>query len=322
MRRLLFGIFFLHSFTAVAETPAFYRQVSQIIWVVKDINPVLQHWAQLGFSGIQDLGTISLQDWYRGREQSVTVHAVTGYLGDLSIEMVQPETGVCSFSEFLSKHGNGIFAIVHQVESQEMQDREVGRLKRAGVSHLEKIKMPNGASYTFFDTEPRGKYVLALVQGPNLRLPKGSPGVISHIAPVIRSAKPVSDFWVSIGLPPLEVDHATPREDSRYRGQPLLLSFDVGWQRQTQFTYEWIIPPQQPPNIYADFLARHGEGIQHLGMPVDDLNAAIEQYKKLGYSVWQSGAWGDVGKPHSGQYAYMDTDAIGGVVVELIHSYH
>ena len=77
----------------------------------------------------------------------------------------------------------------------------------------------------------------------------------------------------------------------------------------------------KPPNIYADFLARHGEGIQHLGMPVDDLNAAIARYQKLGYAVWQSGAWGDLGKPRSGRYAYMDTDAIGGVVVELIHAY-
>jgi hypothetical protein len=101
----------------------------------------------------------------------------------------------------------------------------------------------------------------------------------------------------------------------------LLLSFDVGWQRQTQFTYEWIIPPMEPPNIYADFLKRHGEGIQHLGMPVEDLAASIARYKGLGYPVWQSGAWGNVGKPHSGQYAYMDTDARGGVVVELIHAY-
>jgi hypothetical protein len=105
------------------------------------------------------------------------------------------------------------------------------------------------------------------------------------------------------------------------RGKPLLLSFDVGWQRQTQFTYEWIIPPKEPANIYNDFLNRHGEGIQHLGLLVDDLDAAIARYQKLGYSVWQSGAWGDVGKPHSGRYAYMDTDAIGGVVAELIRSY-
>jgi Glyoxalase/Bleomycin resistance protein/Dioxygenase superfamily len=80
-------------------------------------------------------------------------------------------------------------------------------------------------------------------------------------------------------------------------------------------------PPTSPPNIYSDFLKLHGEGIQHLGIPVKDLQKAIAEYEKHGYHVWQSGAWGDVGKKDSGQYAYMDTDSIGGVAVELIHAY-
>ena len=49
-------------------------------------------------------------------------------------------------------------------------------------------------------------------------------------------------------------------------------AFDVGYQNYTQFSYEWIAAPENPPNIYADFLKAHREGIQHLGMPVDDLS--------------------------------------------------
>jgi len=112
-----------------------------------------------------------------------------------------------------------------------------------------------------------------------------------------------------------------PRDDSRYRGQPLSLAFEVGFQRIGSISYEWIQPPSTPPNIYEDFLTRHGEGIQHIGMPVDDLSKATAAYEKLGFPVWQAGAWGDVGKPHSGQYHYMDTDKTGGVSIELIHAY-
>jgi hypothetical protein len=79
--------------------------------------------------------------------------------------------------------------------------------------------------------------------------------------------------------------------------------------------------PSTPANIYEDFLKRHGEGIQHIGMPVDDLSKATAAYEKLGFPVWQAGAWGDIGKPDSGQYHYMHTDKIGGVSVELIHAY-
>jgi len=82
------------------------------------------------------------------------------------------------------------------------------------------------------------------------------------------------------------------------------------------------MPRQEPANRYADFLKAHGEGIHHLGLPVDDLGDAIARYKVLGYGVVQSGAWGDVGKKGSGRYGYMGTDSIGGVNVELIHAYN
>ena len=178
------------------------------------------------------------------------------------------------------------------------------------------------ASFTFFDTEPKGKYVLGLVQWPGNAAPASAAASVSHIAFVIRTAQPVSDYWQQIGFPAMQVAHASPREDSRYHGMPLLLPFDVGWHRYLKPTFEWIIPPQDPANCYADFLRAHGEGIHHLGLPVDDLDSAVAKYKELGYGVVQSGAWGDVGMKGSGRYAYMGTDAIGGVIVELIHAYN
>jgi len=30
----------------------------------------------------------------------------------------------------------------------------------------------------------------------------------------------------------------------------------------------------------------HGEGVQHLGVPVDDLEKSIAEYQKLSYSAW------------------------------------
>ncbi len=114
---------------------------------------------------------------------------------------------------------------------------------------------------------------------------------------------------------------ASPREDGRYHGKPLLLPFKVGWHNYAHPTLEWIIPPVDPPNCYADFLRIHGEGVQHIGIPVANLQSAVDRYTKLGYGPVQLGAWGDVGKPNSGQYAYMDTEALGGVSVELIHAF-
>lgn len=323
-KRLLLVFLFVSALGPADSMPAFYSKVGQLVWIVKSVNATVQSWKELGLQDVHDSGNLTLQERYQGHEQTVTVHAVSGQLGNLGIEMIEPQIGSDAFTDFLSRHGDGIFAIVHQIDRQDVLEREIGRMRHLGVSVLEQVTMPNAAgpvTYIYFDTEPRGKYVLGLMLGPG-SAPTGPAGVVSHLAPVIREANSVSDFWASLGFPPLTIDHATPRPDSRYRGKPLLLSFDVGWQRQTPITYEWIIPPMEPPNIYyADFLKRHGEGIQHLGMPVKDLDTAIAHYQRLGYPIWQSGAWGDVGKPHSGRYAYMDTDATGGVVVELIHAY-
>jgi catechol 2,3-dioxygenase-like lactoylglutathione lyase family enzyme len=176
-------------------------------------------------------------------------------------------------------------------------------------------------TYTYFDTEPQGKFVLGLVYWPGGAPASGPAGMVDHLGPVVRDLAPVSAYWQKLGFPALRMEHATPRQDSTYRDKPLWFAFEVGYQHFDQFTYEWISGPATPANIYADFLKAHTEGIQHLGMPVDDLNQAREKYEKAGYHVWQSGAWGDVGKKDSGQYDYMDTNSLGGVAVELIHAY-
>jgi Glyoxalase/Bleomycin resistance protein/Dioxygenase superfamily len=148
------------------------------------------------------------------------------------------------------------------------------------------------------------------------------PAGITHFGAVVWDAAVVSAYWERLGFPPFPMQHAMPRADGRYRGEPLSLAFEVGFQCHAQFRYEWISPPPSPPNIYADFLNKHhSEGVQHIGMLVDDLPKSIAALEKLGHHVHQSGAWGDVGKPGSGQYAYMDTDTAGGISLELVRSW-
>jgi len=295
-----------------------------VIWLVKDLDGPLRGWSSLGLADVHDFGRVDFKGEYRGRPSAGQVHMAWGHLGNLAVDMWQPQAGNSALNAFLSRHGDGIFAIVYEVAGPGEMAREVERMHAAGVAVLQEIRMETGrgtALFTLFDTEPKGKYVLGLVHWPGGAAPAGATATVSHLAFVIREAQPVSDYWQQAGFPAMPVAHASPREDSRYHGMPLLLSFDVGWHRYTQPTFEWIIPPQEPANCYADFLRAHGEGVHHIGLPVDDLDGAIARYKELGYGVVQSGAWGDVVKPGSGRYGYMSTDAIGGVTVELIHSY-
>jgi len=311
--------------SAFAESPAYYKTLNRVIWVVQNIDRSKAAWVALGLTDVHEYPNVKLTGKYHGKPVEIWTWEITGKLGDLTVEMIQPAEGQQNaLTDFLDKHAEGIFSLVHEVPSKAAMQQEIERMRNLGVGVLQQVTLERDGkdvAFTYFDTEPQGKFVLGLVYWPGGAPAPGKPGKVSHLAPVVRESQAVSAYWEKLGFPAFRMEHATPREDSRYRGQPLLLTFDVGYQHYNQFTYEWIIPPMTPPNIYADFLKAHTEGIQHLGLPVEDLNKAVAEYEKLGYHVWQSGAWGDVGQKDSGQYDYMDTDSIGGVSVELIHAY-
>ena len=311
-----------------AQLPAYYRTVNRVTWVVENIDKVRPAWQAMGLADIKEYSNIQLEGQFRGKP--VTIHAwqIIGHLGNLTVDMIQPAEGQANaYTNFLSKHGDGILSIVHEVPSRQDLEKEILRMKTKGVGVLQQVTVQRDrdpVTYTYFDTEADGKFALGLVYSPGGKpaVEQAKKNVVSHLGSVIWDAAAVSAYWERLGFPAFPMQHATPRADSRYKYQPLSLAFEVGFQRHTQFRYEWVSPPPSPANIYADFLNKHHrEGIQHIGMLVEDLAKSIAAYEKLGYHVHQSGAWGDVGKPASGQYAYMDTDSSGGISLELVHSY-
>jgi catechol 2,3-dioxygenase-like lactoylglutathione lyase family enzyme len=317
--------FLLAICTCNAQLPEYYQSINRVTWLSPNIDGILPTWIALGMTDVHKYGNIEGAGTDHGRRATISTRQVTGRLGNLTVNFLQPAQGQSnSYNDFLKRHKDGIFAVVHEVPTSAAVDKEIQRMAGLGVSVLQQVTFEidhTAVTYTYFDTEPQGKYVLGLVYWPGGAPKPLEQKTVSHIAPVVRDAAAVRDFWHKLGFPGFALEHATPRDDSRYRGQPLLLAFDVGFQRLGTISYEWIQPPSAPANIYEDFLERHGEGIQHIGMPVDDLSKATAAYEKLGFPVWQAGAWGDIGKPNSGQYHYMDTDKLGGVSLELIHAY-
>jgi Glyoxalase/Bleomycin resistance protein/Dioxygenase superfamily len=311
---------------SAAELPKCYQSMNRATWIVHNVDHVSAAWKTLGLSDIKETPHIQFTGDYRGKPVTIRARRVTGHLGDLTIDFIQPDKGQANaFSSFLSSHGDGIFSFVFQVSSKEEMDKEIQRMRSLGVNVLQQLTVKEKGepvTFTYFNTEPQGKYVLGLVYSPGASPAFGGKSVVSHFGAVVREIPPVSAYWQRLGFQPIPIEHATPRKDMRYRDKPLWFYFDVGFQRvNPQFAVEWIAAPANPPNIYKEYLKLHGEGIQHMGIPVDNLSKTVAAYEKHGYSVWQAGAWGDVGKKNSGQYKYMDTDSIGGISVELLHAY-
>jgi catechol 2,3-dioxygenase-like lactoylglutathione lyase family enzyme len=313
--RMLFALA-IAAATSRAQLPDFYKTISGAVWVVRDAPSALTGWRNIGLENIRDHQRITLDG-----TKPISARFVTGKLANLDVEILQPDAGDPVFDAFLQHHGQGVFAVLHPVPDQQALDKEIARLGKAGAGVLKTMRV-DGARYTFFDTEAKGKYVLGLVLRPSIPSIETVTGPLklTHLGVVVRDAAPVIAYWQTLGFPPMNLVDAAPREDSRYHGKPLWFSFRVGWSSYPHPTLEWIIPPVDPPNCYADFLRIHGEGVQHLGLLVDDLALAVGRYTVLGFPQLQSGAWGRIGTSNSGQYDYMDTEALGGMSIELIHA--
>lgn len=77
-----------------------------------------------------------------------------------------------------------------------------------------------------------------------------------------------------------------------------------------------LIQPLAGPSIYHDFIEQGHSGLHHLGVFVENLDAAISLMEKSGYRITQTAR--GYGQDGDGGFAYFDTDRDLGVVVEAI----
>lgn len=77
-----------------------------------------------------------------------------------------------------------------------------------------------------------------------------------------------------------------------------------------------LIEPMEGDTVYQEFLDKHGEGVQHLGVLVDDMEQALASAADRGLTMTQDGA--GFGLDGDGHYAYLDTEDLVGVTLELI----
>lgn len=73
-----------------------------------------------------------------------------------------------------------------------------------------------------------------------------------------------------------------------------------------------LVQPGEEESIYRSFLERKGEGVQHLGFVVDDIDREEAKLKRLGIKVIHSGRRAD-----GSGFSYLDTEKMGGVTLSL-----
>lgn len=100
-----------------------------------------------------------------------------------------------------------------------------------------------------------------------------------------------------------------------YYGQPCEYKMRVALSYFGPMRVE-LIEMVEGPTVYADFVAGHGFGVQHLGVLVDDMDLALAQALEAGFTMIMDGS--GFGPDGDGHYAYLDTERVYGVTYELI----
>jgi hypothetical protein len=163
-----------------AEMPDCYKTVNRVVWLVQNVDLAKQGWSQLGLSDIHEYPDVVLTGQDHGKPVKMWAWEITGQLGNLTVEMIQPAEGqLNAWNDFLGKHGDGIFSIVHAVGSEAEMTKEISRMRALGVGVLQQLSFERDGkriTYTYFDTEPGGKFVLGLVYWPGGAPPAGPPG--------------------------------------------------------------------------------------------------------------------------------------------------
>jgi hypothetical protein len=321
----LFAAFTLVSALGAADLPGFYRHVDSVDWVVQDLGRVASSWRAMGFS-VEDRGEVLLSESSKSGSAESRIRLAEGDLAGFRVAWIEPVSGENAYSDFLRDRGEGVFSLNHLVPDQASLDQELARMSEKGVASAGETRIAAGKYIrrsVRLETRSGGQVALALVRHEDR--PELPPSTIpirfmkSQYAFVVRDLRPPSDYWAALGFPQMEITHGA-LGDLRYRGQPGRFDQRLGWQRHGDVTFEWI-EPLKGPTVYEDAMQAHGQGFHHFAFNVDDMADAIDFFQRKGYAVSQAGTWGTSGKPGSGSFAYIDTDAIGGVTIELLWSY-
>jgi methylmalonyl-CoA/ethylmalonyl-CoA epimerase len=127
--------------------------------------------------------------------------------------------------------------------------------------------------------------------------------VLHHLGYVVRDVDAALDYYEGLGL--------GPRGEIRDVQTPAGARLRIGMIQAGNVELE-LFQPVSGESTQGKFLITRGEGIQHLGYVVDDIEQETEALEADGVELTMRG------NPPIGKIAFIDTGDNGGVMLELL----
>lgn len=148
-------------------------------------------------------------------------------------------------------------------------------------------------------------------------------GRVRQIGIVVRSAPRAVEYYSkTFGIGPWFRPKLSDQKHYLGGDRPARFDLDLAIAFSGKIQYEIIEHKGGDRNIYCDHLDTRGEGVHHLGFYVNDFDRRLAVLKERGVGVLQSGELSSGGSAGGSvtRYAYLDTAAIGGVILEIIET--
>ena len=136
---------------------------------------------------------------------------------------------------------------------------------------------------------------------------------LAHVGLVVRDMNKTIERLTALGIGPFTPRMPPPDAQEIYRGKPFVPSQRVAIQITHVGDMELeLIQPLNGDSPHREFLDKKGEGIQHLGFMVDNLQDDVKRLTKQGSEVLLTSQF-----KGGGGVTYLDLD-VAGLIVELV----
>ncbi len=141
-------------------------------------------------------------------------------------------------------------------------------------------------------------------------------GEIRQNGIVVRDIEAAMRHWSEkLGVGPFFYLPKIKARGFLYRGAPSPLEVSIALANSGALQIELIEQHNDAPSMYRDFLEAGHEGLHHVAVFSDSMDADLARFRAAGYEVAQSGSAG----PGS-RFVYFETETHPGSIVEVIET--
>ena len=135
---------------------------------------------------------------------------------------------------------------------------------------------------------------------------------LHHIGFIVKDVHKTMEDFTSLGLGPFEQAPMANLPKRELRGKVVTADSDVWFTDLGQVKLE-LVQPLEGESLQKETLERRGEGVEHLGFFVANLDKEVDRLISKGWKV-VAGAKG----PKGGGYTFLQSDKSKSLMVELV----